>query len=104
MGVCDEPRQLLERVLTAGIVELPKSRDRTRCCGGTGCATIVQPVAAATMASEVITMAADAGAEVLVSFSPECVVSLQRAAADRVIVKHGVSLIREAVLAAGSET
>ncbi len=104
LGVYDEPRQLLERVLTGRLTELPKAGDRTRCCGGTGCAVNRQPATAATMASEVIALAVDVGAETLVSFSPECVVSLRAAAGDRIAVEHGVGLIRQAVQSTGSET
>ncbi|MFT7580585.1 MAG: Fe-S oxidoreductase [Myxococcota bacterium] len=102
LNLDDTPREVLARVLESPLIELPYRRSTTQCCGGTGCLPTTAPATSEAMAGSVVDLAIAAGAEHLISFSPECVAVMQRAAGDRLRVEHAVTVVARAVVGDGA--
>lgn len=105
LGLRDVPREVLRRVTELPLAELPACADVTGCCGGSAGPTF-DPRTSDAMADTVVVAAHQAGAERLVSFSPECVEALAAAASrarlDGLRVSHAVELVAEAVVGDGA--
>ena len=78
-GVYEAPRQAMDAINGLTRVELEKSRDRSFCCGGGGLMLFFEPEEETRMGVLRVNMAAEAGANVIVSACPFCLVNIQDA-------------------------
>ncbi|SMC36312.1 Fe-S oxidoreductase [Desulfocicer vacuolatum DSM 3385] len=76
-GVYDDPREALDAIEGLKRVELEKSRDRSFCCGGGGLMLFYEPEEEVRMGVLRVNMAAEAGANVIVTACPFCLVNIQ---------------------------
>ena len=77
--VFDEPREVLDAIPGLRRVEMRRSRDRSFCCGGGGLALFYEPKEEQRMGVKRIQMAAEAGANVMVTACPFCMVNIEDA-------------------------
>jgi Fe-S oxidoreductase len=78
-GVYDEPRHVLDSIPGLKRVEMSRCRDRSFCCGGGGLALFYEPKEEQRMGVKRVRMAADAGANVIVTACPFCMVNVEDA-------------------------
>ncbi len=78
-GVYEDPRAALDAIEGLTRVELEKSRDRSFCCGGGGLMLFYEPEEETRMGVLRVNMAAEAGANVIVTACPFCLVNIQDA-------------------------
>ena len=78
-GVYDAPRTALDAINGLNRIELKKSRDRSFCCGGGGLMLFYEPEEEVRMGVLRVNMAAEAGANVIVTACPFCLVNLEDA-------------------------
>ncbi len=78
-GVYEDPRQALDAIDGLTRVEMEKSRDRSFCCGGGGLMLFYEPEEDTRMGVLRVNMAAEAGATVIVTACPFCLVNIQDA-------------------------
>ncbi|MDT8377799.1 MAG: (Fe-S)-binding protein [Desulfotignum sp.] len=78
-GIYEDPRQALDAIEGLTRVELEKSRDRSFCCGGGGLMLFYEPEEDTRMGVLRVNMAAEAGANVIVTACPFCLVNIQDA-------------------------
>ena len=78
-GVYEEPRDVLDSIPHLHRVEMKRSRDRSFCCGGGCLALFYEPKEEERMAVRRVRMAADAGANVIVTACPFCMVNVEDA-------------------------
>lgn len=78
-GVYDDPRDVLDSIPNLKRVEMARSRDRSFCCGGGGLALFYEPKEQERMGARRVRMAADAGANVIVTACPFCMANLEDA-------------------------
>ena len=78
-GIYEEPRQAMDAIDGLTRVELEKSRDRSFCCGGGGLMLFYEPEEDTRMGVLRVNMAAEAGATVIVTACPFCLVNIQDA-------------------------
>jgi Fe-S oxidoreductase len=78
-GIYEDPRQALDAINGLTRVELEKSRDRSFCCGGGGLMLFYEPEEDTRMGVLRVNMAAEAGATVIVTACPFCLVNIQDA-------------------------
>lgn len=78
-GVYDAPRAVLDAIPGLRRVEMSRSRDRSFCCGGGGLALFYEPKEDERMGVKRVRMAADAGANVIVTACPFCMVNVEDA-------------------------
>jgi len=78
-GIYEDPRQALDAIDGLTRVELEKSRDRSFCCGGGGLMLFYEPEEETRMGVLRVNMAAEAGATVIVTACPFCLVNIQDA-------------------------
>lgn len=78
-GIYDSPRQALDAIEGLKRVELEKSRDRSFCCGGGGLMLFYEPEEETRMGVLRVNMAAEAGANVIITACPFCLVNIQDA-------------------------
>jgi len=78
-GVYDAPRDVLDAIPGLQRVEMPRSRDRSFCCGGGGLALFYEPKEDQRMGVKRVQMAAEAGANVIVTACPFCMVNMEDA-------------------------
>lgn len=78
-GVYEDPRKALDAVDGLTRVELKKSRDRSFCCGGGGLMLFYEPEEETRMGVLRVNMAVKAGADVIVTACPFCLVNIQDA-------------------------
>jgi len=78
-GVYDAPREVLDAVPGLQRVEMARSRDRSFCCGGGGLALFYEPTETERMGVKRVQMAAEAGANVIVTACPFCMVNMEDA-------------------------
>ncbi|WDP89596.1 MAG: (Fe-S)-binding protein [Desulfobacter sp.] len=78
-GVYEDPREALDAIDGLTRVELEKSRDRSFCCGGGGLMLFYEPEEETRMGVLRVNMAAEAGANVIVTACPFCLVNIQDA-------------------------
>lgn len=77
--VYDDPRDVLDAIPGLRRVEMQRSRDRSFCCGGGGLMLFYEPKEEQRMGVVRVRMAADAGANVIVTACPFCMVNIEDA-------------------------
>ena len=77
--VYDDPRSVLDAIPGLKRVEMKRSRDRSFCCGGGGLMLFYEPKEEQRMGVLRVRMAADAGANVIVTACPFCMVNIEDA-------------------------
>jgi Fe-S oxidoreductase len=77
--VYEDPRQVLDAIPGLKRVEMDKSRDRSFCCGGGGLMLFYEPEEEQRMGVLRVQMAAEAGANVIVTACPFCLVNMEDA-------------------------
>jgi Fe-S oxidoreductase len=77
--VYDDPRNVLDAIPGLKRVEMDRSRDRSFCCGGGGLMLFYEPQENERMGVKRVQMAADAGASVIVTACPFCMVNIEDA-------------------------
>ena len=78
-GVYDAPRNVLDAIPGLKRVEMARCRDRSFCCGGGGLALFYEPKEEERMGVRRVRMAAEAGANVIVTACPFCMVNVEDA-------------------------
>jgi len=77
--VYDDPRNVLDAIPGLKRVEMSRSRDRSFCCGGGGLMLFYEPKEEQRMGVKRVQMAAEAGADVIVTACPFCMVNIEDA-------------------------
>ncbi len=77
--VYDDPRDVLDAIPGLKRVEMSRSRDRSFCCGGGGLMLFYEPKEEQRMGVKRVQMAAEAGANVIVTACPFCMVNMEDA-------------------------
>jgi Fe-S oxidoreductase len=77
--VYDDPRRVLDAIPGLRRVEMSRSRDRSFCCGGGGLALFYEPKEEERMGVRRVRMAEAAGANVIVTACPFCMVNVEDA-------------------------
>jgi len=77
--VYDDPRDVLDAIPGLKRVEMKRSRDRSFCCGGGGLMLFYEPKEEQRMGVKRVQMAAEAGANVIVTACPFCMVNIEDA-------------------------
>jgi Fe-S oxidoreductase len=77
--IYDDPRTVLDAIPGLKRVEMSRSRDRSFCCGGGGLALFYEPKEEQRMGVKRVQMAAEAGANVIVTACPFCMVNIEDA-------------------------
>lgn len=77
--VYDAPRDVLDAIPGLKRVEMKRSRDRSFCCGGGGLMLFYEPKEEERIGVQRVRMAADAGANVIVTACPFCMTNLEDA-------------------------
>jgi Fe-S oxidoreductase len=77
--VYDDPRAVLDAIGGLKRVEMERSRDRSFCCGGGGLMLFYEPEEEQRMGVLRVEMAAKAGANVIVTACPFCLVNMEDA-------------------------
>ncbi len=78
-GLYAPARQVLDAIPGLKRVEMARSQDRSFCCGGGGLMLFYEPVEEARMGQKRVEMAAAAGADVIVTACPFCLVNIEDA-------------------------
>ena len=78
-GIYDAPREVLDAIPGLKRVEMRRSRDRSFCCGGGGLALFYEPKEDQRMGVKRVQMAAEAGANVIITACPFCMVNMEDA-------------------------
>ena len=79
-GVFEEPREVIQKIPGVELVEMPRKRRGSRCCGAGGGFKSAFNDAAVNIAAERVKEAVATGADVLATACPFCVVNLQAGA------------------------
>jgi Fe-S oxidoreductase len=77
--IYDDPRNVLDAIPGMKRVEMTRSRDRSFCCGGGGLMLFYEPKEDQRMGVKRVQMAAEAGANVIVTACPFCMVNIEDA-------------------------
>jgi Fe-S oxidoreductase len=77
--IYDDPRDVLDAIPGVKRVEMSRSRDRSFCCGGGGLMLFYEPKEDQRMGVKRVQMAAEAGANVIVTACPFCMVNIEDA-------------------------
>jgi Fe-S oxidoreductase len=77
--IYDDPRDVLDAIPGLKRVEMQRSRDRSFCCGGGGLMLFYEPKEDERMGVKRVQMAAEAGANVIVTACPFCMTNLEDA-------------------------
>ncbi len=77
--IYDEPRDVLDAIPGLRRVEMNRSRDRSFCCGGGGLMLFYEPKEEQRMGVKRVQMAAEAGANVIVTACPFCMTNIEDA-------------------------
>ena len=77
--VYEDPRDVLDAIPGLERVEMSRSRDRSFCCGGGGLMLFYEPKEEQRMGVKRVQMAAEAGANVIVTACPFCMVNIEDA-------------------------
>ncbi len=78
-GIYDIPRQVIDAIPGIKRVEMEKCRDRSFCCGGGGLMLFYEPIEETRMGKLRVEMAKAAGATVIVTACPFCMVNIEDA-------------------------
>lgn len=76
-GIYDAPRELIDAIPGLKRVEMRRCRDRSFCCGGGGLAIFYEPSEERRMGRVRVEMAKEAGANVIVTACPFCLVHIE---------------------------
>ena len=77
--IYDDPRDVLDAIPGLRRVEMKRSRDRSFCCGGGGLMLFYEPKEEQRMGVRRVQMAAEEGANVIVTACPFCMVNIEDA-------------------------
>jgi Fe-S oxidoreductase len=77
--IYDDPRDVLDAIPGLRRVEMKRSRDRSFCCGGGGLMLFYEPKEEQRMGVKRVQMAAEAGANVIVTACPFCMANVEDA-------------------------
>jgi Fe-S oxidoreductase len=77
--IYDDPRDVLDAIPGLKRVEMSRSRDRSFCCGGGGLMLFYEPKEDQRIGVKRVQMAAEAGATVIVTACPFCMVNIEDA-------------------------
>jgi Fe-S oxidoreductase len=77
--IYDDPRQVLDAIPGLKRVEMSRARDRSFCCGGGGLMLFYEPKEDQRMGVMRVKMAAEAGANVIVTACPFCMANIEDA-------------------------
>jgi Fe-S oxidoreductase len=77
--IYDDPREVLDAIPGLKRVEMSRCRDRSFCCGGGGLMLFYEPQENERMGVKRVQMAAEAGANVIVTSCPFCMVNIEDA-------------------------
>ena len=77
--IYDDPRDVLDAIPGLKRVEMSRSRDRSFCCGGGGLMLFYEPKEDQRMGVKRVEMAAEAGANVIVTACPFCMTNMEDA-------------------------
>ena len=77
--VYEDPREVLDSILGLKRVEMRHCKDRSFCCGGGGLMLFYEPQENERMGVKRVRMAAEAGANVIVTACPFCMVNIEDA-------------------------
>ena len=77
--VYDDPRSVLDAIPGMNRVEMMRSRDRSFCCGGGGLMLFYEPKEEERIGVKRVQMAAEAGANVIVTACPFCMTNIEDA-------------------------
>ncbi len=78
-GIYDAPRRVLDAIPGLNRVEMERAKDRSFCCGGGGLMLFYEPVEETRMGKIRVEMARKAGATVIVTACPFCMVNIEDA-------------------------
>ncbi len=78
-GIYDDPRAVIDAIPGIRRVEMEKCRDRSFCCGGGGLMLYYEPIEETRMGKVRVEMARKAGATVIVTACPFCMVNIEDA-------------------------
>ncbi|MDM8549284.1 (Fe-S)-binding protein [Desulfobacterales bacterium HSG2] len=78
-GIYDIPRDVIDAIPGIRRVEMTKCRDRSFCCGGGGLMLFYEPIEETRMGKLRVEMAKEAGATVIVTACPFCMVNIEDA-------------------------
>jgi len=78
-GVYEAPREVLDAIPGLRRVEMARARDRSFCCGGGGLALFHEAKEQERMGVQRVRMAADAGADTVITACPFCLVNIEDA-------------------------
>ncbi len=78
-GLFDEPREILKAIPGIKLIEMPNSRENSRCCGAGGGVKANYPDMAAAIARDRVNEAISTGASMLVTMCPFCQASFTQA-------------------------
>ncbi len=78
-GIYDPPREVLDAIPEIRRVEMKRCRDRSFCCGGGGLMLFYEPKEDERMGVKRVRMAAEAGANVIVTACPFCMLNVEDA-------------------------
>ena len=78
-GIYEEPREVLDAIPGMRRVEMTRSRDRSFCCGGGGLALFYEARENERMGVLRVRMAAEAGANTIVTACPFCMANIEDA-------------------------
>ena len=78
-GIYDAPREVLDAITGLRRVEMRRCKDRSFCCGGGGLMLFYEPKEDERMGVRRVRMAAEAGADVIVTACPFCMANLEDA-------------------------
>jgi Fe-S oxidoreductase len=78
-GLYDIPRQVIDAIPGLKRVEMDRCRDRSFCCGGGGLMLFYEPIEETRMGKLRVEMAREAGANVIVTACPFCMVNIEDA-------------------------
>jgi len=76
-GIYDAPREVIDAIPGLTRVEMGRCRDRSFCCGGGGLAIFYEPSEERRMGQVRVEMAREAGANVIVTACPFCLVQIE---------------------------
>ncbi len=77
--IYDDPRAILDAIPGLKRVEMKRSRDRSFCCGGGGLMLFYEPKEEERMGVKRVKMAAEVGADVIVTACPFCMANIEDA-------------------------
>jgi len=77
--IYDDPREVLDAIPGLRRVEMKRSRDRSFCCGGGGLMLFYEPKEEERIGVKRVRMAAEAGANVIVTACPFCMANIEDA-------------------------